>query len=118
MAATRTTAAVVLKVRTPYVIAVAECSSGRGFPYLKSPRAFLFISKQQRGLTYGTAAPGAIRSFVTVSEQQRNKKPSLAPEPVHGTSKLFKNADEAVADIKSGSTILSAGFGLCGTAGK
>jgi acyl CoA:acetate/3-ketoacid CoA transferase alpha subunit len=31
---------------------------------------------------------------------------------------VFKNADEAVADLKSGSTILSAGFGLCGTAGE
>ncbi|KIW85693.1 hypothetical protein Z517_01085 [Fonsecaea pedrosoi CBS 271.37] len=31
-------------------------------------------------------------------------------------SKLFKDADEAVADIKSGSVIFSAGFGLCGTA--
>ncbi|EXJ86139.1 3-oxoacid CoA-transferase subunit A [Capronia coronata CBS 617.96] len=31
-------------------------------------------------------------------------------------SKLFKDADEAVADLKSGSTIFSAGFGLCGTA--
>jgi len=117
MAATRTTAAVVLKIRTPYVVAAAECSSGKGFPYLKSPHA-LFINKQQRGRTYGTAAPRTIRSFVTASEQQRNKKPSLVPEPVRGTSKLFKNADEAVADIKSGSTILSAGFGLCGTAGK
>ena len=34
-----------------------------------------------------------------------------------GGSKLFKSADEAVADIKSGSTILSSGFGLCGVAG-
>ena len=33
------------------------------------------------------------------------------------TSKLWENADKAVADVKSGSTILSAGFGLCGTAG-
>ena len=31
-------------------------------------------------------------------------------------SKVFKDAHEAVADIRSGSTILSAGFGLCGTA--
>lgn len=30
---------------------------------------------------------------------------------------MFKTADEAVKDLKSGSTILSAGFGLCGTAG-
>lgn len=36
---------------------------------------------------------------------------------MRGASKVYKNADEAVADIKSGSTILSAGFGLCGTAG-
>lgn len=34
-----------------------------------------------------------------------------------GGSKLFKSADEAVADVKSGSTILSSGFGLCGVAG-
>jgi 3-oxoacid CoA-transferase len=33
-----------------------------------------------------------------------------------GGSKVFDSVDEAVADIKSGSTILSAGFGLCGTA--
>ncbi|KAK3058506.1 hypothetical protein LTR09_000070 [Extremus antarcticus] len=31
-------------------------------------------------------------------------------------SKVYASADEAVADIKSGSTLLSAGFGLCGTA--
>ncbi|KAK6429467.1 hypothetical protein LTR95_014383, partial [Oleoguttula sp. CCFEE 5521] len=33
-----------------------------------------------------------------------------------GGSKVFDSVDEAVADIKSGSTVLSAGFGLCGTA--
>ncbi|KEZ43428.1 Succinyl-CoA:3-ketoacid-coenzyme A transferase [Scedosporium apiospermum] len=31
-----------------------------------------------------------------------------------GASKVFDSADSAVADIKSGSTILSSGFGLCG----
>lgn len=31
---------------------------------------------------------------------------------------MFKDADAAVADLKSGSIILSAGFGLCGTAGR
>lgn len=30
-------------------------------------------------------------------------------------SKFYKSADAAVADLKPGSTILSAGFGLCGT---
>ncbi|KAI2641291.1 succinyl-CoA:3-ketoacid-coenzyme A transferase subunit B [Xylaria nigripes] len=33
-----------------------------------------------------------------------------------GSSKVFKTADEAVADIKDGDVILSAGFGLCGVA--
>lgn len=33
-------------------------------------------------------------------------------------SKVYASADEAVLDIKSGSTILSSGFGLCGVAGK
>ncbi|EED12162.1 coenzyme A transferase, putative [Talaromyces stipitatus ATCC 10500] len=41
---------------------------------------------------------------------------SLAPRIVRSESKLFSSADDAVADIKSGSTILSAGFGLCGVA--
>ncbi|PNS16606.1 Succinyl-CoA:3-ketoacid coenzyme A transferase 1, mitochondrial [Sphaceloma murrayae] len=40
---------------------------------------------------------------------------SLAPIVDRSRSKVYKNADEAVADIKSGSTLLSAGFGLCGT---
>lgn len=42
---------------------------------------------------------------------------ALSPAKDRGTSKVWKSADEAVADIKSGSTVLSAGFGLCGTAG-
>jgi 3-oxoacid CoA-transferase len=45
-------------------------------------------------------------------------KRDAAPAIVRGASKLFRDADSAVADLKSGSTILSAGFGLCGTAGK
>ncbi|KAK1138505.1 hypothetical protein N8T08_002455 [Aspergillus melleus] len=43
-------------------------------------------------------------------------QPSRAPKIDRSASKLFKNADEAVADIQSGSTILSSGFGLCGVA--
>lgn len=41
-----------------------------------------------------------------------------APPKRRGSSKLFESADEAVADVQSGSTILSSGFGLCGVAGK
>ena len=33
-------------------------------------------------------------------------------------SKLYGTADDAVADVRSGSTLLSSGFGLCGVAGK
>ena len=36
---------------------------------------------------------------------------------VRRDSKVYKDADEAVADLVSGSTILSSGFGVCGTAG-
>jgi 3-oxoacid CoA-transferase len=42
--------------------------------------------------------------------------PGGAPAKKRGGSKVFDSADEAVADIKSGSIVLSAGFGLCGTA--
>ncbi|HEX4386298.1 MAG TPA: 3-oxoacid CoA-transferase subunit A, partial [Myxococcales bacterium] len=31
-------------------------------------------------------------------------------------NKVVKNADEAIADMKDGATILSSGFGLCGNA--
>ncbi|BCR87722.1 3-oxoacid CoA-transferase [Aspergillus chevalieri] len=52
------------------------------------------------------------KSYSTVpSARQR-----LAPIVERGASKLFKDADEAVADLKSGSVILSSGFGLCGVA--
>lgn len=43
---------------------------------------------------------------------------SLAPKIQRGGSKVYKDADAAVADIQSGSTILSSGFGLCGVAGE
>ena len=45
-----------------------------------------------------------------------SKKRDPTPKIVRGAPKLFKDADAAVKDIKSGATILSAGFGLCGTA--
>jgi len=54
----------------------------------------------------------------TQYEQKANTKAKRDPAPkvVRGASKLYKDADSAVADLKSGSTILSSGFGLCGTA--
>ncbi|CAK7245829.1 MAG: hypothetical protein STHCBS139747_007429 [Sporothrix thermara] len=42
------------------------------------------------------------------------KDAPLVPLPTRGGEKVFKTADDAVADIASGSVILSAGFGLSG----
>ncbi|KAI0341777.1 3-oxoacid CoA-transferase [Trametopsis cervina] len=39
----------------------------------------------------------------------------VANAPIPKKTKVWKSADDAVADIKEGSTILSGGFGLCGT---
>ncbi|KAL4812075.1 hypothetical protein BDW67DRAFT_193996 [Aspergillus spinulosporus] len=44
------------------------------------------------------------------------EKTTRAPRIDRAASKLFRSADDAVADIESGSTILSSGFGLCGVA--
>lgn len=55
------------------------------------------------------------RSFRTNSVYWREVT-SKAPTKIRGKSKVYASADEAVADLQSGSTILSAGFGLCGTA--
>ncbi|KAL1303776.1 hypothetical protein AAFC00_007113 [Neodothiora populina] len=46
----------------------------------------------------------------------KKQSQDVAPTQDRARSKLFKDADEAVADIQSGSTILSSGFGLCGVA--
>ncbi|KAK3385151.1 hypothetical protein B0H63DRAFT_179806 [Podospora didyma] len=55
------------------------------------------------------------RSFSNTRRNWREAAVSL-PEAKRGGSKLFASADEAVADIPSGSVLLSAGFGLCGVA--
>ncbi|KJX95426.1 succinyl-CoA:3-ketoacid-coenzyme A transferase like protein [Zymoseptoria brevis] len=55
------------------------------------------------------------RSFRTTALRHREAKGG-APAKIRGQSKLYASADEAVADIQSGSIVLSSGFGLCGTA--
>jgi 3-oxoacid CoA-transferase len=67
--------------------------------------------------------PAALRHLHSTTiryEQKANTgaKRDPAPKIVRGESKLFKDADAAVVDLQSGSTILSAGFGLAGTAGQ
>ncbi|KAG4414022.1 hypothetical protein IFR04_012838 [Cadophora malorum] len=62
--------------------------------------------------------PRQLHTTLIRYEQKANTsaKRDPAPKVVRGGSKVYKNADEAVADLKSGSIVLSAGFGLCGTA--
>ena len=58
---------------------------------------------------------GQVRTF-RFSPAHSREAPGGAPEKTRGQRKVYDSVDEAVADIKSGSTLLSAGFGLCGTA--
>lgn len=68
-------------------------------------------------LASSTAAASSPRRLFSSSTARRSADPeSKAPAPTRGGSKLFRDADAAVADVKSGSTILSSGFGLCGVA--
>jgi 3-oxoacid CoA-transferase len=53
-----------------------------------------------------------------INTANTSAKRDPAPKIIRGQSKLFKDADAAVKDLKSGAVILSAGFGLCGTAGE
>ena len=55
------------------------------------------------------------RKFQTSLRVQREASGG-APKQERGQQKYFPSVDDAVADIQSGSTVLSAGFGLCGTA--
>lgn len=70
-------------------------------------------------ISYRWAAPGSTSQYVKSITQLRyysvDKRP--APAKTRGGSKVFRSADEAIADVKDGDVILSAGFGLCGVAG-
>ncbi|KAK4217441.1 mitochondrial succinyl-CoA:3-ketoacid coenzyme A transferase 1 [Rhypophila decipiens] len=56
------------------------------------------------------------RSFSYTRNWRSAAQDAVGSNRRRGGSKLFASADEAVADIKSGSVILSSGFGLCGVA--
>ncbi|KAL2816755.1 hypothetical protein BJX63DRAFT_135356 [Aspergillus granulosus] len=76
-------------------------------------RARLGFHAYQR--TCSQPSPSIVRAKYSTS-YTTFEQPMRAPTIDRAASKLFKNADEAVADLKSGSTILSSGFGLCGVA--
>lgn len=57
--------------------------------------------------------------FFTTSKSRRRQAPKpeeTHPSPSRPKSKIYESADEAVKDLKDGSVVLSAGFGLCGVA--
>ncbi|KKY19945.1 putative coenzyme a [Phaeomoniella chlamydospora] len=58
----------------------------------------------------------ATQRFFHSADGLRSPAGDLAPPKDRSASKLYKDANEAVKDVKSGSVIFSAGFGLCGTA--
>ncbi|WPG98957.1 succinyl-CoA:3-ketoacid-coenzyme A transferase-like protein [Acrodontium crateriforme] len=72
---------------------------------LNSSRAVCLVRPQTK----------SVRNF-HYSRSWRREAAGGAPAKVRGQHKVFDSVDEAVADIQSGSTVLSAGFGLCGTA--
>jgi 3-oxoacid CoA-transferase len=80
-----------------------------------SRNAFLTTARAPRRLArqYQSSAPRC-----ELQKPNTGAKRDPAPKVVRGGSKIYRDADAAVADLKSGSTILSAGFGLCGTAGR
>lgn len=79
---------------------------------------------------YSVAARGALRTTAKATPGSRlgvaactrhfshssTWRSVAAPVVEPGGSKLRESADEAVADIQSGSVLLSSGFGLCGVA--
>jgi len=59
-----------------------------------------------------------VKAFSTSISRKRQapRAEDSHPKPNRPKSKLCKDADDAVKDLQDGSTVLSAGFGLCGVA--
>ncbi|KAJ5946948.1 hypothetical protein N7454_003787 [Penicillium verhagenii] len=89
------------------VLRVTTASLSRKAITASRPRVYLGLR-----CSVGRLLPTARPTYYSTSAPRL----SLSPKVERGGSKLFKDADAAVADIKSGSTILSSGFGLCGVA--
>jgi hypothetical protein len=87
-------------------------------------RALASLSTASLARTSTTRAP-FVRACISSSQcqpqpQQRHRRNFQTTtklwREVKSASKVYSSADEAVADIQSGAIVLSAGFGLCGTA--
>jgi 3-oxoacid CoA-transferase len=82
-----------------------------------SPSRWLHSSVNKRWVSLAQCARGFSSSRSQWREAVEQQGGRGQPKIDRQRSKVFRDADEAVADIQSGSTIFSAGFGLCGTAG-
>lgn len=87
-----------------------------------SSSAAICLAQARSRITQSSFLRPGIRPFTSTvpSRALSSSSPSTgaaaAPAPQRGASKLFATADDAVADIPSGSVLLSSGFGLCGVA--
>jgi 3-oxoacid CoA-transferase len=85
------------------------------------PTSYRLLAALPSRLCSRRPVPAQLRAAGSVSPQyrftnQRRRITGSAPTIDRSKSKLFTDADEAVADVQPGSTVLSAGFGLCGVA--
>ncbi|KAI1738637.1 succinyl-CoA:3-ketoacid-coenzyme A transferase [Xylaria scruposa] len=80
--------------------------------------ASLFVRASVRVSYRWAAAPSRTSQYPRSITQLRCYSIDRRPTPAktRGGSKVFRSADEAIADVKDGDVILSAGFGLCGVA--
>ncbi|ORY70456.1 succinyl-CoA:3-ketoacid-coenzyme A transferase 1 [Pseudomassariella vexata] len=87
------------------------------------PRSVFLRASLQ--FSYRWATPGAKCQYARILSSPLTRKyyystdrPAAAAAPARqrSGSKVFKSADEAIADLQDGMTLLSAGFGLCGVA--
>lgn len=83
---------------------------------LHDARAPIYSLQQRARASLSYTKVHQNRGFRTSKAIWSANAPEASPKKSH--SKLYKSADDAVADVQSGSTILSSGFGLCGVAGK
>ncbi|KAI0188593.1 succinyl-CoA:3-ketoacid-coenzyme A transferase-like protein [Xylaria flabelliformis] len=83
--------------------------------------ASLFVRASVRvSYRWTAAAPSRTSQYARSISQLRcysiDRRLAPTKTTTRGGSKVFKSADEAIADVKDGDVILSAGFGLCGVA--
>lgn len=73
----------------------------------------IVVRARQRPFHISAAPRDRQRSPVEQIIDQVNSRPKNEKT----SSKVYNSADEAIADLEDGVTILSSGFGLCGVAG-